>query len=202
MNKISFNSRFLRRGLTSILGMLAVVVAFTACSPDDFNGADPNGVPSISDAQYHVDVDQNTNLVTFTLDTPGMYPIWTINGSPVVKTTVNGYQKKFIFKGTYDFTLKVGNRNGVSDGEVSGTFTVDSTRYDFSTLIAHLTGGGTKEWRISSKDKGIWLAVLMAPMARTGGRQALTRRVRTASTTTASPSLLTTSTPTALVTTA
>ncbi len=133
---------------------IATALALVACSPDEFAGADPNGAPSIADADYSVTVDQETNIVTFTLNNAGMYPIWEIDGSPAVKTTVNGYQKYYVFKGTYTYKLKVGNRNGISDGEVEGTFTVDNTRYDFSKTIKYLTNGGSKEWRIYSAKKG------------------------------------------------
>ena len=99
--------------------ILAAGLALTACSPDKFDGADENGLPNISGVDYTVTVDQNTNVATFTLNTPECYPIWTIEGSPEYKGTVNGYQKRYIFKGTYKYTLKVGNRNGVSDGEIT-----------------------------------------------------------------------------------
>ena len=134
--------------------ILAAGLALTACSPDKFDGANENGLPNISDVDYTVAVDQKTNVVTFTLNTPGCYPIWTIEGSPEYKGTVNGYQKRYIFKGTYKYKLKVGNRNGVSDGEITDSFTVDTTRYDFSKTIAALTGDGTKEWRIYASKKG------------------------------------------------
>lgn len=130
------------------------VLALTACSADEFAGADQNGLPTVDNLDYKVTVDQNTNIATFTLNTPGVYPIWNIEGSPKYTGTVNGYQKKYIFKGTYKYTLKVGNRNGVSDGEITDSFTVDSTRYDFSKTIAALTANGTKEWRVYSAKKG------------------------------------------------
>lgn len=143
------------KNILKTLGLtLMAVLAMTACSPEKFDGADENGLPNIASADYTVTVDQETNMVTFTLNTPGMYPIWTIEGSPEYKGTVNGYKKHYIFKGTYNYTLKVGNRNGVSDGEVTGTFTIDNTRYDFSKTIAALTGGDTKEWRIYASKKG------------------------------------------------
>lgn len=124
----------------------------TGCSPETFDGANANGIPSISDADYTVAVNQSTNNVTFQLNNKGCYPIWNIQGPPDVKTTVNGYEKKYILAGTYNYTLQLGNKNGFSDGVVKGTFKVDSTRYDFAPTLANLTAGGTKEWRVSSKD--------------------------------------------------
>ncbi len=129
-------------------------LAFTACTSEEFDGADPNGIPSLEGIDYNVSVNQKTNTATFTLNTPGIYPIWNIEGTPAVKSTVNGFQKKYIYKGTYNYTLKVGNRNGISDGEIAGTFTVDSTRYDFTKTITALTDNGSKEWRVYASKKG------------------------------------------------
>lgn len=133
------------------------VLALVACSPDDFDGANSNGVPIVSDlvegVDYMAEVDQETNIVTFVLKTPGYYPIWTVEGENGTKTT-NGYQKKVMIAGTYRYSLKVGNKNGISDGSIDGTFTIETTRFDFSEFYKKLCGDGTKEWRISSKDEG------------------------------------------------
>ena len=48
---------------------------FTACSPETFDGANADGIPSISDADYTVAVNQSTNNVTFQLNNKGCYPI-------------------------------------------------------------------------------------------------------------------------------
>lgn len=136
-------------GLAFLAGL-----AFAACSPEEYEGADPNGVPTIADAKYSVTVDQAANVVTFTLNNPGYYPIWDVEGTPPEKTTVNGFQKKYMFKGTYKFKLKIGNRNGVSDGEIVDSFTVDTTRYDFSKTIKALTDDDSKEWRVYATKKG------------------------------------------------
>lgn len=114
---------------------LMTVLALVACSPDDFDGANSNGVPIVSDlvegVDYMAEVDQETNIVTFVLKTPGYYPIWTVEGENGTKTT-NGYQKKVMIAGTYRYSLKVGNKNGISDGSIDGTFTIETTRFDFS----------------------------------------------------------------------
>jgi hypothetical protein len=134
---------------------LALVAGLTlaSCSEEKFDGVNQNGQPNIQDVDYTVSVDQNTNIVTFTLNTPGYYPIWEIEGSPEYKGTTNGLRKHYIFKGNYKYTLKVGNRNGISDGIIEGSFDVDTTRYDFSKTIAALTDDGSKEWRIFASKK-------------------------------------------------
>ncbi len=146
MNKI-----FKTIGL-SLMSVLAMT--FAACSPEDFDGANQGGLPSVAGltegVDYLVSVDQSTNFVTFKLLTPGLYPIWGIDGKT---TTDPGYRKFYAMEGDYSYSLKVGNANGVSDGEITGTFHIDETRYDFTPFLQKLTNGETKEWRIYASKK-------------------------------------------------
>lgn len=131
--------------------MALVAMTFAACSSEDFSGANQSGMPNVADANYSVTVDQSTNYVTFAFNSPGMYPIWTIDGKTY---TDPGLKRFYAIEGDYTYSLKVGNANGVSDGEVTGTFHINETRYDFSPTLKNLTDGGTKEWRIYSAKKG------------------------------------------------
>lgn len=140
-----------------MVGMLLAGLAMAACSPEDFDGASQAGLPKLANYKPVVTVDQEKNVATFNIvdkegkSPEGVYPIWEINVTPVVKTTVNGYQTKVItIAGNYSYTLRVGNRNGISDGSVEGTFTVNTTRYDFSKFVKSLTGNASKEWRVYS----------------------------------------------------
>ena len=146
MNKI-----FKTIGL-SLMSVLAMT--FAACSPEDFDGANQGGLPSVAGltegVDYLVSVDQSTNFVTFKLLTPGLYPIWGIDGKT---TTDPGYRKFYAMEGDYSYSLKVGNANGVSDGEITGSFHIDETRYDFTPFLQKLTNGETKEWRIYASKK-------------------------------------------------
>lgn len=130
--------------------------ALTACSPEDFNGADGN-IPEASNYKADVKVDQDANTATFTIvnqdgsPATGVYPIWNINAGSTLKSTDNGYTTpKIVIAGTYSYTMQVGNRNGVSDGVVEGTFNIENTRYDFSDFLSKLTAevDGTTEWRV------------------------------------------------------
>ena len=49
---------------------------FVACSPDEFSGADPNGIPSVSGVDFNISVDQETNqmIATYTPQA-GTYPV-------------------------------------------------------------------------------------------------------------------------------
>ena len=138
-------------------GVLIAGFAMTACSPEDFTGASQDGVPKLADYKPVVSVDQETNIVTFSIATNdgqvpnGVYPIWSINADKTIKSTVNGYRTGLIpLAGDYTYSLKVGNRNGISDASVDGTFTINTTRYDFTDAVKKLTDDATKEWRVYS----------------------------------------------------
>lgn len=147
--------------LNYMAGVLIAGFAMTACSPEDFKGASEDGVPKLADYKAVVNVDQETNIATFSITTndgqtpQGVYPIWTINADKTIKTTVNSYRTGVItIAGDYTYSLKVGNKNGISDASVDGTFTINTTRYDFSDAVSKLTNNDTKEWRVYSAKPG------------------------------------------------
>ncbi len=143
--------------LKYMAGVLIASFAMTACSPEEFTGASESGLPKLADYKPVVSVDQETNRATFSLETTdgqapkGVYPIWTIEVSPAIKSTVNGYQtSRIVLAGDYTYSLKVGNKNGISDASIEGTFTINTTRFDFTDAVSKLTNNGTKEWRVYS----------------------------------------------------
>lgn len=146
-----------------ILNMAAVLLAclaITACSPEEYSGADGN-IPQASDYAVAVTVDQEKNVATFNLvdkdgnRATGVYPCWEIDAGTTLKSTVNGYTTPFItFAGTYSYKARVGNRNDISYGVIEGTFTINTTRFDFSDFVSKLTANGTKEWRVFSAQSG------------------------------------------------
>lgn len=142
-------------------GVLVAGLAMTACSPEEFDGASQDGVPRLADYKPVVTVDQETNIATFSITTndgqapKGVYPIWTINADKTYKSTISGYRSSAIaLAGDYTYSLKVGNRNGISDASVEGVFTINTTRYDFSSTVTKLTNNETKEWRVYSSKPG------------------------------------------------
>ena len=120
----------------------------TACSPESFDGADPNGIPSVSDVDFSINVDQETNqmIATYTPQ-PGTYPVWIINGTTYSTLQEVGYQNPEA--GSYTIDLKLGNRNGFSQGVVSKSFTFNETKIDYSADFKRLCG---KEWRIANRE--------------------------------------------------
>ena len=120
----------------------------TACSPDEFSGADPNGIPTVSGVDFNISVDQETNqmIATYTPQ-PGTYPVWILNGTTYSTLQEVGYNNPEA--GTYTIDMKIGNRNGFSQGTVSKTFTFNETKVDYSADFRRITG---KEWRIANKE--------------------------------------------------
>ena len=132
------------------MGALAAGVMMTACSPDSFDGADPNGIPSVSGVDFSISVDQETNqMIANYTPQPGTYPIWIINGNTYSTLQEVGFQNPEA--GTYTIDMKLGNRNGFSQGVISKTFTFNETKIDYSADFRRICD---KEWRIANKEQG------------------------------------------------
>ena len=130
------------------IGVLFAGLTMTACSPDSFDGADINGLPTVSGVDFQMNVDQETNQMTANYTAaPGTYPIWILNGTSYSTLPEVGYQNPEA--GTYSVELKIGNRNGFSQGTVSKTFTFNETKIDYSADFRRLC---EKEWRFSNKE--------------------------------------------------
>ncbi|WP_028911499.1 hypothetical protein [Prevotella sp. MA2016] len=113
------------------MGALVAGTLMTACSPDSFDGADPNGIPSVSGVDFSISVDQETNqMIANYTPQPGTYPIWIINGNTYSTLQEVGFQNPEA--GTYTIDMKLGNRNGFSQGVISKTFTFNETKIDYS----------------------------------------------------------------------
>ena len=130
------------------MGALFAGVMMTACSPDSFEGADPNGLPTVSGVDYQVNVDQETNqmVVNYT-PAPGTYPIWILNGTQYSTLQEIGYNNPEA--GTYSVELKLGNRNGISQAGLRKEFTFNETKIDYSADFRRICD---KEWRFANKE--------------------------------------------------
>ena len=123
-------------------------LAFTACSPDEFEGADPNGIPTLDGVDFTMDVDQEVNQVTFHFpETKGVYPIWIINNATY--STLNEVGWSNTEAGTYPVELRLGNRNGFSQRGITKTFTFNETKVNYTSLFNRIKD---KEWRIDNKE--------------------------------------------------
>lgn len=142
------------KNIKYFLGALLMAGTMVACSPDEFPGMNEAGVPEISQytSAVKVDVNQETNEVTFSLDAPGVYPVWVITeGDKEYRSSLNGYSRKFLVAGTYAYKCYVASRDGVSTSYTEGTFTLNTSRIDISKEKGFLTA---KPWRIASSKPG------------------------------------------------
>ena len=136
-------------GLGTIF-MSAGVGLLASCSPDEFSGADPNGIPTMDGVDFQLAVDQETNQMVATY-TPqaGTYPIWILDGTSYSTLSEVGY--KNTEAGTHTVELKLGNRNGISQAGKKKEYTFNETKIDYTSDFRKITG---KEWRFANKEVG------------------------------------------------
>ena len=130
---------------------LACVLAITACSPEEFTGADQNGLPTVDGRQVSVTTDQETNTAVFTVsgDFKGCYPVWYLDGKIYSFLATGSYSS--MEQGTHELEVKVINRNGISQASAKGSFTFNETKVDFTPYFSKLCN---KEWRIDYTEVG------------------------------------------------
>ena len=120
-----------------------------ACSPDEFNGADPNGLPSLSGEDFTLIVDQEVNQIQVSFpEKDGVYPVWIFNGATY--STLNNAGWANTDQGTYTVEMKLGNRNGISQSSITKTFTFNETKVNWTNYFNRITG---KEWRIDYSER-------------------------------------------------
>ena len=120
----------------------------SSCSPDSFDGADPQGLPEVGSTDFQISVDQETNQMIANITAPaGTYPIWILNGTSYSTLSEVGYQNPEA--GTYSVALKLGNRNGISQGTITKEFTFNETKVDYTADFRRICG---KEWRIANRE--------------------------------------------------
>ncbi len=114
--------------LKYMAGVLIAGFAMTACSPEEFTGANGN-IPQASEYadNFKVTVDQATNYAYFEFTSaPGITPVWIIDG--VSYSSAFNFSKYYRKKGSYTVECKVKNSNGFSDGAITRTFEVEKTK--------------------------------------------------------------------------
>ena len=130
--------------ISSTIAIMLLAIGFTACSPDDFDGADPNGIPTVSGVDFQINVDQETNQMTATYTPePGTYPIWILDGTSYSTLQEVGYKNSEA--GTHTIELRLGNRNGISQTGVKKEYTFNESKIDYTNDFRRIT---EKEWRI------------------------------------------------------
>lgn len=141
------------------LSMSAALMA--ACSPD-YITPDQAKLPQAADFDVQVEVNQETNYVTFNMNNNGIVPVWIVgatdpidnaNGSKVTGKnyayTGNGLLLRFRDEGKYTVEVKAYNAHGISVGSQMVEFTLNNTYrdpFDPAPYIKALSDGSTKTW--------------------------------------------------------
>lgn len=141
------------------LSMSAALMA--ACSPD-YITPDQAKLPQAADFDVQVEVNQETNYVTFNMNNNGIVPVWIVgatdpidnaNGSKVTGKnyayTGNGLQLRFRDEGKHTVEVKAYNAHGISVGSQMVEFTLNNTYrdpFDPAPYIKALSDGSTKTW--------------------------------------------------------
>ena len=125
-----------------------LAIGFTACSPDEFEGADPNGLPTVSGVDFALSVDQETNqMIASYTPQPGTYPIWILDGTSYSTLQEVGYKNSEA--GTHTIELRLGNRNGISQTGIKKEYTFNESKIDYTNDFRRIT---EKEWRFDNKE--------------------------------------------------
>ena len=132
-----------------------------ACSPD-YITPDQAKLPQAADFDVQVEVNQETNYVTFNMNNNGIVPVWIVgatdpidnaNGSKVTGKnyayTGNGLLLRFRDEGKHTVEVKAYNAHGISVGSQMVEFTLNNTYrdpFDPEPYIKALSDGSTKTW--------------------------------------------------------
>ncbi len=132
-----------------------------ACSPD-YITPDQAKLPQAADFDVQVEVNQETNYVTFNMNNNGIVPVWIVgatdpidnaNGSKVTGKnyayTGNGLLLRFRDEGKHTVEVKAYNAHGISVGSQMVEFTLNNTYrdpFDPAPYIKALSDGSSKTW--------------------------------------------------------
>ena len=144
------------------IAWIGAAAVFFACSPEEIESVDESKLPQASELDVTVTVDQTTNYVTFKLNNGGMMPVWIFDSADPIddasgaKVTGKKYayqqndlKLRFRNEGTHTVEVKAMNRNGLSQGSKTMTFTLNETYrdpFDPAPYINAVSGGSSTNW--------------------------------------------------------
>lgn len=137
---------------------------FPAACTTDYPEPDASGLPQASEFETRIEIDQETNYVTFTLDNKGMVPMWIfgdekIDGAANKKYAYaqNGLRLRFRDAKEYTVEVKAYNVNGISIGTKVITFTLENEYRDPFNETPYknaISNNGTRQWVWNSSVAG------------------------------------------------
>ena len=150
---------FIMKKLFKYIAVLAASVMAFGCYPEVLT-PDAGQIPSASDFDVEITVDNETNYVTFTMKNEGVVPMWIFGDQNVDKTpntrfayTQNGITLRFREAGEHKVEVKAYNAHGVSQGSQIYTFTLDNTYRDPFDPTPYLKAAAG-EWMWNSEVAG------------------------------------------------
>lgn len=108
--------------------LVTIALSQAGCSPEDFKSPNEAGIPLASEYAdaVKIEVDQETNTVTFAFERTDVIPFWTIHtASKEIYSSKTSFTQTFPKAGDYLVEVKILNANGQSDGSVTKTITID-----------------------------------------------------------------------------
>ena len=143
--------------------LAAAAAIMAACAPT-YPEPTASGLPQASALDVTITVDQASNYATFVMNNKGMVPVFIfgdqlIDGKASKKYayTENGVTLRFRDAGEYTVEVKAYNANGISQGSVVKTFTMENTYrdpFDPSPYIRNISGGNSVDWVWNSTKDG------------------------------------------------
>ena len=145
------------------IAIAALAVSAAACTPE-YPIPNAAGLPQASDLDVTITVDQETNYVTFVMNNKGVVPVWIfgdqkIDGKASKKYsyTDNNVTLRFREAGEHVVEVKAYNANGLSQGSLVKTFTLDNTYrdpFDPSPYVKAISNGESQTWIWNSAEAG------------------------------------------------
>ena len=143
------------------IAIAALAVSAAACTPE-YPTPQASGLPQASALDVNITVDQETNYVTFEMNNKGMVPVWIFGDQKVdgkaskrYSYTVNNLSLRFRDAGEYTVEVKAYNSNGLSQGSLVKTFTMNNTYrdpFDASPYIKAVSNGDSQNWVWNSSE--------------------------------------------------
>ena len=145
------------------IAIAALAVSAAACTPE-YPIPNQAGLPQASDLDVTISVNQETTYVTFVMNNKGVVPVWIfgdqkIDGKASKKYsyTDNNVTLRFREAGEHTVEVKAYNANGLSQGSLVKTFTLNNTYrdpFDPSPYVKAISGGEAVSWVWNSTENG------------------------------------------------
>ena len=137
------------------IAIAALAVSAAACAPE-YPELNREQLPQASDLDVTITVDQETNYVTFVMNNKEVVPVWIFGDQKIdgkaskrYSYTDNGITLRFREAGEHTVEVKAYNANGLSQGSLVKSFSLNNTYrdpFDPSPYIRNISGGTSQDW--------------------------------------------------------